>query len=348
MNARYVPGDRVVALTGRAVVMAAPDRVAEVSALVDGAPTPLGVISALSGGDVARLPDFAAAVLDGTDLVVLVRGPYTVRCGGQQWSGRDVATWREHRVPAGDDVSIDHDEGEGDLELPLTAGVVLAARASWRPGEAPEEDECPPRATQDPGITVAEVEDAPEAVPDHDAEVDDGFDETVGATIQGQRVPDPAQVPVPDQAPDPAEGDHDGRTITAEQMRALRAREEPETPAATSQVTATLAVSGGETVDLAKPVIIGRSPRAERKSGAQLPRMMVVDDPYVSGTHLEVAVEDGAVVVTDRSTNGTMLTRPGGEPERLSTDEPTVVDDGCVLRLSDDVVATVMMHGAVG
>lgn len=347
MNARYVPGDRVVAVTGRAVVMAAPDRVAEVSALVDGAPTPLGIISALSGGDVARLPDFGAAVLDGTDLVVLVRGPYSVRCGGQEWSGRDVATWREHRVPAGDDVSIDHGGGDDGPELPLTAGVVLAARATWRPGSAPEVDERQPSATRDPDVTVVEVDDASEVQPDDatvtpddatEVEADDGFDETVGATIQGQRAPAPALV----------EGDHDGRTITAEQMRALRARAEPDTREVASQVNATLAVSGGETVHLTKPVIIGRSPRAEQKSGAQLPRMMVVDDPYVSGTHLEVAVEDGAVVVTDRSTNGTMLTRPGGEQERLPTDEPTVVDDGCVLRLSDDVVATVTVHGAVG
>lgn len=334
MNARYVPGDRVVAVTGRSVVMAASDRVAAVSALVEGAQTPLGVISALSGGDIARLPDFAAALLDGDDLVVLVRGPYSVRCGRQEWSGSDVATWREHRVPAADEVSIDHGEPSDDRELPISAGVVLAAGVTWSPETSPQMEEQQPSAVEDPDFTRVEA--------------DHGFDETVGATIQGQRPQEPD--PEPDSEPEPGalEGDHDGRTITAEQMRRLRGQESPDTAEVAVPVNATVVISGGETVDLVRPVVIGRSPRAEQKSGAQLPRMVVVDDPYVSGTHLEVAVEDGAVIAVDRSTNGTMLTRPGGRPERLTKDEPTVVGDGCVLGLSDDITATVAVQGAAG
>lgn len=187
--------------------------------------------------------------------------------------------------------------------------------------------------------------------PPEDADTEAGggteaFDETIGATIQGQRRPAPEPEPAPEQAP--ADGDHDGRTITAEQMRRLRAQKDSGAPTSTAPVSATLSLSGGETVDLTQPVLIGRSPRAAHKSGDQLPRMVVVDDPYVSGTHLEVGLRDGAVVATDHSTNGTMLARPGGTPERLPKDEPTVVADGCVLHLSDDLTVTVSVRGTAG
>lgn len=382
MNASYVPGDHVVAVTGRAVVMTGPDHTAEVSRLVDGSPTPLGIISALSGGDLTRLPEFAAAVLDGTDLVVLVRGPYRVRTGDQDWPGDDVATWREHRVAAGDEVVIAHADESDDRRLPLTGGVVLAARVAWRPqasSENPAEvaspaaaqtssptaaqtsspiaaeaveppspaeavDDAP--AEQDPDVTVLEVEEADPESGEGTEAFDEAFDEIIGATIQGQRRPAPEPEPAPE--PAPADGDHDGRTITAEQMRRLRAQKDSGAPTSTAPVSATLSLSGGETVDLTQPVLIGRSPRAAHKSGDQLPRMVVVDDPYVSGTHLEVGLRDGAVVATDHSTNGTMLARPGGTPERLPKDEPTVVADGCVLHLSDDLTVTVSVRGTAG
>lgn len=341
MNAKYVPGDRAVAVGGRTVVMAATDHAAELASLLEREPTPLEVLSVLSGGDVAGLPDFAAVVVDGADLVVMARGSYTVRCGDDQWSGQDSATWREHRIAAtAGEVTIEHGEGAGDLELPVSSGVVLAARVTWLPGPAPEGDD-----SSAPAITRVEPEPAAEAPsvthhPDHTVvEADDEFDGTVGATVQGQRAEAPPETPP---------GDHDGRTITAAQLQELRAQQAPATSEAPGPEHATLAVSGGETVDLVQPVIIGRSPRADQRSSAQLPRLVVVDDPYVSGTHLEVLLEEGAVVAVDRSTNGTTLTRPGGEPERLSKDEPTVVGDGCVLGLSDDVTATVAVPGAAG
>ncbi|QYJ05603.1 FHA domain-containing protein [Nocardioides panacisoli] len=354
MNAWYAPGERAVAVGPRAVVMAAGERAADLAALAEGAATPLGVLSALSGGDVARLPEFAAVVVDGEEYVVMVRGQYRIERGEEAWSGGDVATWREHRVAAGDTdfVVVAAESAVEDTTLPLDGGVVLAARVAWHAGApatsadavaAPVPPLAAPDAAAAPGPAPAP---APPAEPDPEFTLseEDSFDEVVGATIQGQRAPEPPPAPP---APEQPAGDHDGRTITAAQLQELREQSAPSGPGAVGpRASATLMMSDGEAVELTQPVVIGRSPRADRMSSTQLPRLVVVDDPYVSGTHLEVAVEDDAVVAIDRSTNGTTLTRPGREPQRLTRDEPTVLGDGCVLGLSDDVTATLAVRGA--
>lgn len=348
MSATYLPGDGAVVVDRHAVVMAGTDRAAELSRVLDGSPTPLGVLSILSGGDVARLPEFAAVVVDGDDLVVMVRGDYRVRRGEQEWSGADVATWREHRVAVtDDDVVISHGGPEADVELPIGVGVVLAGQVAWRPEAsavmepgAAGADVSQPAVPPEPALTPV-----PTPAPDPEftrVEPEEDFDEVVGATVQGQRAPAPETGASGAGA---AEGDHDGRTITTAQVQQLREGRTPEDAPSSSEPTATLMMSDGEVVDLGQPVVIGRSPRAAQMSSSRLPRLVVVDDPYVSGTHLEVTVEDGAVVAVDRSTNGTTLTRPDQEPQRLAKDEPTVLGDGCVLGLSEDVTATVTLRG---
>ena len=59
-------------------------------------------------------------------------------------------------------------------------------------------------------------------------------------------------------------------------------------------------------------------------------------------------MEGGVVLATDRSTNGTLITRPGEQPQPLSKGEPTALDDGCVLSLSDDLTVTVSVGDVAG
>jgi hypothetical protein len=218
-----------------------------------------------------------------------------------------------------------------------------------------------------------EPEPEPEPTPEPDpfatrTEGEDDFDAMFGATIQGRRpedaavrdgvtpqvAPPPALVtPPPSGVPSPApaaptppappatppsvvDGDHDGRTVTVAQMREMRQRQSPP-QAPPPSVEARLVLSTGEAFAVDRPVLIGRAPRSTQASSAALPRIVVVDDPYVSSTHLEVVVSGSSVLATDRSTNGTLLTRPGGTPVRLAKGEPTLVSEGCRLSLSDDL-----------
>jgi hypothetical protein len=84
---------------------------------------------------------------------------------------------------------------------------------------------------------------------------------------------------------------------------------------------------------LNRPVLIGRSPAASGSaSDARL--ITIVDDPDISRTHLRVAVEGDAVVVTDLgSKNGSIITLPGAAPRKLRASEPTVVLPGTLIDL---------------
>jgi hypothetical protein len=78
-----------------------------------------------------------------------------------------------------------------------------------------------------------------------------------------------------------------------------------------------LRVEGGDAVRGPGPVLVGRDPAAgDGEDGA---RVLVVDDPSVSKTHLRVDIDDSGVWLTDRdSTNGSTLERPGAPPQPLA------------------------------
>ena len=138
-------------------------------------------------------------------------------------------------------------------------------------------------------------------------------------------------------------GDHSGDTMSAAALANLRAGRQapapsaPKEPARQRNTTATLRLSTGKVVELQRPVVLGRSPRAHGSTTADLPQLVVIDNPYVSGTHLMVAIEDDVVLATDLSTNGTLITRPGAEPVRLDKSRAVAVTDGCILALADGV-----------
>jgi FHA domain len=105
-------------------------------------------------------------------------------------------------------------------------------------------------------------------------------------------------------------------------------------------VLAVLRASNGTSVEVDRPVLIGRAPSSDRSS-SQTPRLMTVPSPNhdISRTHLEVAPDEWQVVVTDlNSTNGTILVLPGGgDGQQLSPGERIHVEVGSVMELGDGV-----------
>ena len=198
-------------------------------------------------------------------------------------------------------------------------------------------------SAHDPNMTMAESDPSSK------------FDAMFGQTIAGRRLEDaavreqetprapPNESPATPVAGASGLGDHSGDTMSAAALANLRAGRQapapsaPKEPARQRNTTATLRLSTGKVVELQRPVVLGRSPRAHGSTTADLPQLVVIDNPYVSGTHLMVAIEDDVVLATDLSTNGTLITRPGAEPVRLDKSRAVAVTDGCILALADGV-----------
>ncbi|RLK52377.1 FHA domain-containing protein [Microbacterium telephonicum] len=176
---------------------------------------------------------------------------------------------------------------------------------------------------------------------------------TTAVPISAVRTATPTVPPVPSVPPVPplparipvAQGDHDGETIAVADLRAMRdAQREryestdgvpPRRPA-----RGRIRLSTGQSVELERPVVIGRRPKSTRTSGAELPTLVAVDSPEqdISRSHVEIHAEGEHVLVTDLdTTNGTLLVRSGQEPVRLHPGEPTMVITGDVLDIGDGV-----------
>ena len=142
-------------------------------------------------------------------------------------------------------------------------------------------------------------------------------------------------------------GDHDGETISFAQARALRGTAVPN-PAAPplerpARAHGRIMLSTGREVELDRSVVIGRRPRAVRVTGSVLPHLIAVESPQqdISRSHIEIRTEGDAVLVVDLdTTNGTVLIREGAPPVRLHPGEPTIVIDGDVVDLGDEITVT--------
>ncbi len=105
-------------------------------------------------------------------------------------------------------------------------------------------------------------------------------------------------------------------------------------------VLGTLKFADGRVVSVTRPLVIGRSPAAEGQLSGEPPELVVVTSPLkeVSSTHLEVRLEGWQVLVVDRqSTNGTVITPPGRDPQRLRPDEAVPITPGTTVNLADEV-----------
>jgi hypothetical protein len=329
-----------------------------------------------------------AAVAEGADVRIALRGDVSAQVTSAseefELSGAEVTTWHERFLGGATKIEITV-ESTADVEnLPVQSGIVRAAAVS---AELESSDADPLTTVLGPtpvvGEPVAAVADAPaghgestptpepeaapepepepEATPEPEPEpviedaflaptetlappVDDDFDQLWGATVHSAGA---AAAPIP---PAPVQGDHDGATVSAAELRALR--QQPPTaddvatavldvasvPAAGS--TGRIRLSTGQVAALDRTVIIGRRPRSTRASGANLPHLIAVESPQqdISRSHLEVRPEGDTVVVIDlHTTNGSTLLRPGADPVRLHPGEQTLVLSGDVVDLGDGV-----------
>lgn len=104
-------------------------------------------------------------------------------------------------------------------------------------------------------------------------------------------------------------------------------------------VLGVLRLSTGDVITLDRGVIMGRSPRTgfdgdERPHVVRLPS----GGGEISRTHLQVSLDGWDVLVTDlKSTNGTLVTLPGRDPERLRPGEPFPIQPGTVVTLAEDI-----------
>jgi hypothetical protein len=161
-----------------------------------------------------------------------------------------------------------------------------------------------------------------------------GYDHLFGATVM--RSVEDAAVRVEEEADEIA--DH---TVMVEDIAALRAQRRAERGRDQSAPPAprfSVELPSGEVEVLDQSIIVGRAPSASRVSGSAVPRLVTIMTPNqdISRSHVQIAVEGDTVVVTDlHSMNGTLVTVPGRNPQRLREGEPTAVLAGTLLDLGD-------------
>ncbi|MCV0334313.1 FHA domain-containing protein [Microbacterium sp.] len=357
--------------------------------------TVVDVLTAHAGGSFTSLPSFVAAVAEGADVRIALRGAVSAQVATPtdsfELSGAEVTTWNERFLGGASKIEITVEAPTDADGLPVQSGIVRAAAVSaeLEPSDADpltsvlgpspvvgavlSEPGLPEAVAAEPVVSEpeAEPEPAPEpepalepVVPEPEAEeplpliedaflpptevtlappVDDDFDQLWGATVHSVGGAAPV-VPVP------VEGDHDGATVSAADLRALRqqppvANDAPTevldvAPAPAVASVGRIRLSTGQVAALDRTVIIGRRPRSTRASGANLPHLIAVESPQqdISRSHLEVRPEGDTVVVIDlHTTNGSTLLRPGADPVRLHPGEQTLVLSGDVVDLGDGV-----------
>lgn len=106
-------------------------------------------------------------------------------------------------------------------------------------------------------------------------------------------------------------------------------------------VLGVLRLSAGDTISLDRNVIMGRNPKSDfpGADGEERPHVVrLPSDSDVSRTHLRVTLDGWHVMVTDlNSTNGTLVTLPGREPEQLRPGQPVPIKPGTVVTLADGI-----------
>lgn len=234
-------------------------------------------------------------------------------------------------------------------------GVVgeLAAPPAWP--EEPSEARDEPREKRGPMLAAPP---SPTPTPDpaqtRTDGIEDGFDHLFESTIV-RSVEEAAIRDLTDEEPsavrdafgEPVElhrlGDHDGHTITAAELGALRQQIPTAEPQAAPPAGARLEISTGTVVVLDRDVVIGRRPEVDRVQGGRVPAVVTVPSPRqdVSRTHLRVGWSERTVLVTDlHSMNGTVLTGAGGISAALTGGVPHPLADGDVLDIGDGITVT--------
>jgi len=107
-------------------------------------------------------------------------------------------------------------------------------------------------------------------------------------------------------------------------------------------VLGVLRLSVGDMISLDRDVVMGRNPKVDfpGTDGEERPHVVRLsgEDGDISRTHLRVTLDGWHVLVTDlNSTNGTLITLPGREPEQLRPGQPMPIKPGTVVTLADGI-----------
>jgi hypothetical protein len=107
-------------------------------------------------------------------------------------------------------------------------------------------------------------------------------------------------------------------------------------------VLGVLRLSLGGVITLDRGVIMGRNPRADFAGPDGVERPHVVRLPSADGdisrNHVRVDLDGWHVLVTDlNSTNGTLVTLPGRDPQQLRPGEPVPIQPNTVVALADGI-----------
>ncbi len=274
-----------------------------------------------------RLPRLAVLLLDSPGdgysdgpsdgLRALLRGSVRVLSESGQTiaHGEDVLTWQEVRLAALDRLELDLGGGPG-VALPLQLGGVRAGRLRLMISASGERSGRPAAAS------------APLPPPD--------------GPEPAFRAPDPLDDDTlpPTPSPEPPSPEVEEMENADTELLYLPPPEPVGPP-----VLARLRAPDGSSVDLDRPVLIGRAPSAAGFENSQ-PHLLTVLSPSqdISRTHVLVAPDGDVIVVTDlHSTNGTTVVRPGPgvEREALPSGQSVGVEVGTVLELGDEVAILV-------
>ncbi len=334
------------------------------------------VLELVLGGGIAGAPSFALLDGDSSVLRVVLRGDASVTVHWQDpdaaeltLSGVGMATWLERVVEGAVSVHLRVPGAQWTLDLPPEGALAAIAAPQAAPHAASEAEEPAPHETILVPPTAALPAPATTA-PDLLAPEPEAYDFLFGDTIYRTQAGVDVHMPNPD--PQRA-GDHDGQTMLADDL-GLRDRVPDATqlgaPAApapflpavppplpeetlappTFAPAPALAVApvlqleraDGTRETLRQPIIIGRAPSASASTLPEPRLITIADDKDISRSHVRVAVEGDAVVVTDlASKNGTVVTLPGGTPRKLRAGEPTVVLPGTLIDLGGGTFFTV-------
>lgn len=353
--------DAWLVVTGASSLLALPAneaaRAADLSSRLHAPEGFRAALEALVGQGIAGAPSFALLDGDAAVLRVVARGDAVVTAQLADtevvFSGLGVATWTERVLEGATSVrltvpgsswTVSWDANAPTATAHETSAETSAAENTWVPS-APSVPSAGPPPTEPRPRAVPEE---PRADPDSEA-YDFLFGDTIYRTQAG------ASIRIPN--PDPERpGDHDGQTMLASDLD-RPAAQPAALPLAGARVAASDAPSlplrptlqleraDGRREALTQPVLIGRSPSASgsaSEGGADVRFITIADDPDISRTHLRVAVEGDAVVVTDLgSKNGSIITLPGAAPRKLRASEPTVVLPGTLIDLGGGTTFTV-------
>ena len=366
-----VPGDWYGVLGDSVLVLLPPGAKARVTGiweLVDDGAGFDEVLDALISGGLRELPGFVLVSEESGDVKVVIRGEgeaeLSTADGPVTVAGAADATWVERNVAGVTGLRVRVGEPTGDADSTpyiVSAGLVRvasveqpasAAAAEPEPEPVPEPtpvptpEPVPERPKRilppDPLLAPPPTEPAPEPAPEPAHEP------------TPEPVPTPSASPVPIPVPPPPggpvmEADDSADTQAGGLAPTHLARDEEPSPPA-SRAVARLIFSSGETVEVDRPIVVGRSPEARRYGDGEA-RLVTVPSPHqeISSTHLELrpgaGADHGSAVATDLgSTNGTVVVQPGLPAEDLQPGIAVALVPGAIIDLGEGV--TIQVTGA--